>query len=269
MADQSDVENALVAVIASAIYPAGTGASSVLGVTARVYRGWPNGAALDADLAAGNVNITVFPVEGGARNTTRWPYEWRATPALPTLTASVSGNAATFAGSAAAGQLAGLLVGRKSYVHRTRSGDTPELVAALLADAVGADLPATLAGATIAIPDAARLVARTAADAAASLELRRQDQAFRITCWCPSPATRDSAAARVDAALSASRFIALADGSTGWLRWTGSTVQDKSQDASLYRRDLTYTVDYPTTQLQAQPSMLFGDLALGGVTVLV
>ena len=268
MADQSDVETALVSAIAAAIYPNGTGVSSVLGVTARVYRGWPNGAALDADLAAGNVNVTVFPVEG-ARNTTRWPYEWRATPAPATLTATVAGNAASFAGNAATGQLAGLLVGQKSYVHRTRAGDTPELVAALLGSAVAADMPVLVAGATVTIPGAPASVARTAADAAASLELRRQEQGFRITCWCPSPALRDAAATRVDAALSASRFIALADGSTGRLRWSGSAVQDRSQDAGLYRRDITYSVDYPTTQNQAQPCMLFGDLALGGLTVTV
>ena len=135
---------------------------------------------------------------------------------------------------------------------------------------IAADMPVMLSGATITIPDAPRrLVARTAADAASSLELRRQDQAFRITCWCSTPALRDSAAMAVDVALSASRFIALADGSTGWQRWAGTTAQDKNQNASLYRRDITYNVDYPTTMLQAQPSMLFGDLSVAGVTVTV
>ncbi len=117
------------------------------------------------------------------------------------------------------------------------------------------------------MPDAPRLIARTAADAAGQLELRRQDQNFRITAWCPTPALRDAAVSRIDQALSASRFLALADGTTGWIRWAGTTTQDKSQDAKLYRRDLVYAVDYPTTQLANLPSMLFGDLTLDGNAV--
>jgi hypothetical protein len=267
MADQSDVENALVAVLTNALYPNGASGTATLGVTTRIYRGWPTASALDADLSAGTVNVTVYSVEGSARNTTRWPYAWRATPAAPTLTTSVSGQSATFAGAAGAGQLAGLLVDNKTYVHRTANGDTPALVAALLGAAVGADLPVVVNGATVTVPDAWRLVARSAADAQASLEVRRQDQGFRITCWCPTPALRDATAAAVDLALSVSRFIALADGNTGWIRWSGTSSQDKSQNANLYRRDLTYSVDYPTNQLQAQPSMLFGDLVLGATSV--
>lgn len=266
MADQSDVEAALVTIISAALYPNGVSAASVLNVTTRVYRGWPNAAALDADLAQGNVNVTVFPVEGAARTTTRWPYEWHATPATPALIAAVTGQSATFTGTAGAGQLAGLLVGNRTYVHRTEAGDTPALVASLLGAAVRADLPATVANATVTVPDAPRLIARTAADAAGRLELRRQDQHFRISVWCPTPALRDTAVSTIDRALSASRFMALADGTTGWIRWAGTTTQDRSQDAKLYRRDLLYAVDYPTTQLANLPSMLFGDLEMSGTT---
>ena len=61
MADQSDVEIALVNVVAAALYPDGTDKFSVPGPDCRIYRGWPNSAALDADLAAGKINVTVFP----------------------------------------------------------------------------------------------------------------------------------------------------------------------------------------------------------------
>ena len=266
MADQSDVETALVTVISGALYPNGVSAASALGVTIRVFRGWPNAAALDADLAAGNVNVTVFPVDGAMRNTTRWPYEWSSAPATPTLIATISGQSAIFAGEAGPGQLAGLLVGNNTYVHRTETGDTPDLVAALLANAVQPDYIASVQGATVTVPDAPRLLARTVADAASTLQLRRQDQNFRVSAWCPSPALRDAAVSRIDVALSSSRFIALADGTTGWIRWAGSSTEDKRQDAKLYRRDLLYAVDYPTTQLANLPSMLFGDLVLAGKT---
>ena len=71
MADQSDVEAVLVALASAALYPQGIDADSVCGQPCRVYRGWPNPLALDADLAAGRVNVTVFPVDGATRNTTR------------------------------------------------------------------------------------------------------------------------------------------------------------------------------------------------------
>jgi len=64
-------------------------------------------------------------------------------------------------------------------------------------------------------------------------------------------------------------FIALADGSTGRLRYVATTEFDQSQDSALYRRDLIYSVDYLTTVSEAQPSMIFGDTTLaplgGGV----
>ncbi len=41
MADQSDVETALVALASAALYPNGTEAASVPGVNCRIYRGWP------------------------------------------------------------------------------------------------------------------------------------------------------------------------------------------------------------------------------------
>ncbi len=268
MADQSDVEAALVAAISAALYPSGTDASSALGVTARVYRGWPNAAALDADLAAGLVNVTVFPVEGAMRNTTRWPNDWRAASAAPTLTVSLAASTATFAGAAGAGQLAGVLVDDATYVHRTSAGDTPALVAAMLGAAVGATRPAAVAGASLTVPDTRRFVARTAADGQARRELRRQEQTFRITAWCPTPALRDQTIICIDSALSAVTFLTFADGARGWLRWTSTVTQDKSEDAKLYRRDLLFTVDFPLMQTAMQPSMLFGDLTLGSAAFL-
>jgi hypothetical protein len=267
MADQSDVENALVAVIADALYPSGIGLASVIGASCRVYRGWPVATALAADLAAGTVNVTVFPIEGAMRNTTRWAQTWLTTPAVPKLTVSVVGETATFDGSADAGQLAGVLVDDVPYVYRTQAGDTPPLVAAALAALVQTDRIAQLADASVTVPGCRRFVARTVADAPGLLELRRQEQEFRISAWCPTPALRDAASAAIDVALSAGRFIALPDGSTGRHRFVRTVSFDRSEDANLYRRDLIYAVDYPTTLAALQPVMLFGDMRFAGADV--
>jgi hypothetical protein len=263
MADQSDVETVLTQLVSGVIYPQGTNAPSILGVTCRIYRGWPNSAALNADLAAKRVNITIFPDARQELNTTRWAAEYMpSAPVTPTLTVSVSGDVATFGGSAGPGQLAGLLADSLAVVHRTETGDTPALVAAILAGYLRTERPAVLSGATVTVPGVTLLIGRVVADQSFTEELRRQRQHFRITCWCPDPTSRDTAAAAVDAALAAQTFIALPDGTQGRLRFVSSAVLDQSQDAQLYRRDIVYSVDYSTTQTTTLPSMIFGDTAL-------
>ena len=267
MPAQSDAENALVQLAASALYPNGVNAAATIPATIRIYRGWPNTTALHADLAAGRVNVTVFPVPGATRNTTRYAPDWLPDPVAPTLTVSVAGTSVTFAGTADLGQLAGVLVDGTSYVHRTTAGDTPALVAATLAAAIYPTRIVLTSGASLTIPSAATLIARTAADATSSRELRRQQQEFRITTWCPSPDLRDAACEAIDVAYAATPFLTLADGSAARLRFTSTTTFDTRQDAALYRRDLHYTVEYPTTQTATEPSMLFGALGLGAETI--
>ena len=265
MADQSDVEFTLVNLASGALYPNGTTQPSIPGPDCRIYRGWPNSAALDSDLSAGKINVTVVPA-GDGHATTRFSDQWSQSVHRPTLTATVTGNAVTFEGSANAGQIAGILVNGKSYAYRTCAGDTPQLVAANLAALIRADLIADLSGGTVVIAGARDLLARVVADATALQEVRRQEQTFRITCWCPTPTSRDMTASAIDQLLSTSRFIALADGSSGRLVYAGTTVFDQSQNAKLYRRDLSYSVEYPTIVSMAQSTMLFGNSVLNAIS---
>ncbi|MGA3398277.1 MAG: hypothetical protein ABSC95_03575 [Acetobacteraceae bacterium] len=266
MADQSDVENALVALAANALYPNGSSSPSLPGPDCRIYRGWPNSAALNADLAAGVINVTVFPQGEPGRNTTRYSQQWQGFPAQATLTASVSGVSVTIGGTAGPGQLAGMLVNDSSYVYASQAGDTPATVAANLATAVRTDWIVNLSGATLTIPGAGSVLARVVADASVMQEVRRQERGFRITCWCPTPATRDASASAIDLLLVGFQFINLADSSQGRLQYRGTLVFDQSQDALLYRRDLLYDVEYPTTITARQPAMLFGELVLNAGT---
>jgi hypothetical protein len=271
MADASDVETALVALSSSALYPNGINQQSIPGPDCRIYRGWPNSAALDADLAAGRINITIFPILGHARTTTRFTQIQSGSSVSPTLTASVSGSAVTFGGIAAPGQVAGLLVGGPSgqrHAYRTRVGDNPALVAANLAALARATTIVQLSGTTLTIPGSGTLIARVVTDGSVQQEIRRQEQDFRVTCWCPTPTSRDAAAIAIDLALAQLTFITLADGSMGRLTYSGTTVFDRSEDALLYRRDLLYCVEYPTVINASLPAMLFGGLLLNttGVT---
>jgi hypothetical protein len=160
-----------------------------------------------------------------------------------------------------------MMVNNSSYVYLTQPGDTPDLVAANLATSVRIDWIVNLSGATLAIPGATSVVARVVAETSTMQEVRRQEQSFRITCWCPTPATRDASASAIDLLLAGFQFIILADGSQGRIQYHGTFVFDQSQDALLYRRDLLYDVEYPTTITVLQPAMLFGDLVLNANTI--
>ena len=269
MADQSDIEAALVEIAATALYPDGTGEPSVCACPCRVYRGWPNAAALDSDLAAGIVNVSVFPIARHVRNTTRWlDTTLSVTTVAPTLAITVAGDTATVTGVASVGQVAGLLIDSAGFAYRLMPGDYPALVAANLSVLVRATRPASLSGASLTNPSAARVIGRVVADATGLEELRRQSQRFRITCWCPSPDTRDIAAAAIDEALAALTFLTLPDGTSARLRFGQGDALDQSQNAALYRRDLVYDVEYATTRRAALPEMLFGDLLLNATTFL-
>ena len=261
MADQSDVEKALAGVVGGALYPGGLeGGCVVAGAIARIYRGFPTRAALDADLAAGRVNVSVVGVPGSAKLTTRYPDHWRVVdPVLPSLSASVADGVATFAGTPAPGQVAALLVDGRAGVHRTAPGDTLAGIAAALATELQTlGVVAAASGASVAVTGARSVVARVVADQVATREPRRQLQHFAVTCWCADPATRDAIGSAIDAALSGIDFVALDDKSSGRLLFVASVTSDRWEDAELYRRELTYSVDYATTITETQPSMIVG-----------
>lgn len=262
MADQADVETALVSLAAATLYPNGPDQPSVPGPDCRIYRGWPNAAALDGDLSAGRINVTVFPTSDPSQLTTRFAEQWLGTPVTPGLAVAVQGGSVTLSGSADPGQVAGILADEHAYVYRTQAGDTPALVAANLAAQARADWMVMLAGPAVTLHGPARVIARVAADASVLKEIRRQEQGFRITCWCPTPASRDVTATTIDQALAGITFLDMPNSTRARIIYNGTAVFDQSQDALLYRRDLLYRVEYPTIVAAIQPSMLFGDLSL-------
>lgn len=260
MADQADVENAMAALVANVLYPAGTGALSAVGRTCRVYRGYPNAPALDADIAAGVINVSITAAPAPTRNVTRYPRKWiSVTPVNEILSVAVAGTSATFSGVCGAGQLAGVMVDDALFAYAVQPNDHPATVASNVAALIrGGGWIVTYAGTTIDVPAAERFAARVVAGAGALQEIKRQVQAFQISMWCPDPASRDSLAPIIDGALGGLNFIPLADGSFGRIVFGDSQAQDNAADAVLYRRDLTYHVEYPTTISQVTPAMLFG-----------
>ena len=69
---------------------------------------------------------------------------------------------------------------------------------------------------------------------------------MRIICWCPTPAIRDAVAAAIDAAIDQMSFLILPDDTNARVVYRNTASYDQAQNALLYRRDLIYTVEYPT-----------------------
>ena len=255
MPDQADVETGLAASIAGALYPGHPGVSAI-GTECRVYRGWPVAGMLETDLRSGIAHVTVQPVSGSFRDTTRFSREWQGSAPICPLHAAVVGESVVFSGQAGAGMLAGVLVDSRAYAWRVIEPATPGVVAAVLAEKVRADRPAELSGASITFPGGFGIVARAVSDGLGGQELRRQQGLFRVTLWCPEPEVRDRLSAFVDLTLAGIVFLDVG----GWgcrVQATGGHSSDEG-GARAWRRDLIYRIEYPTVRTESLPSMLFG-----------
>ncbi len=266
MADQSDVATALVTAISGALYPNGTGAVGVIPQPVKIYRGWPGTATLRTDLGMKVLNVTVFPEPNTTKNTTRWMEGIVPAGAVaPTLTVSVQGADVTVGGTVTLGQLVGILADGVAFIHRARAGDTLETVAEALGAMIATKRVVTVSGTTVSVAGAVALVGRTVADQPVLRWIRSQMQHFRVSCWCPDPLSRDAVATAIDVALAQTSFLDLADGSNGWLHFLETVEDDEREDAALFRRDLLYAVDYPTTLKEIFPTMIFGDINIGSI----
>ncbi len=265
MADQSDVENALVSLVANAVYPAGSDApSAVIGpngpVLWRVYRGWPTSAVLDADLAQGIAHATVVPGTTPIRNTTRFARVWQVVaPVAASLSVTVEVGVAVFSGVCTVGQLVGAVVDGAIFPYAVQASDSPATVASNLATLLrAAGWIVNYRGASLSVPAARLFAARVVSGATALQEIKRQQQQFQIALWCSDPLTRDAAAGLIDCALAAPQFITLADRSAAHLVFAGGLTRDQGANQTLYRRDFIYAAEYPTTLAEIEPAMLFG-----------
>ena len=71
MADTADIEVAIVSLVAQAVYP--DGVNSSVGSPVKVYRGWAIPAQLDADLAGGTLNVSVYATDTESKTTRHQP----------------------------------------------------------------------------------------------------------------------------------------------------------------------------------------------------
>lgn len=261
MADSSDVENALVSAIFAAVYPNGTAQpSAVPGTGFKIYAGWPQAAGLDADLRAGVVNVSVYPRPSVERNTTRFGAEWKSQiQAAPKVTLAVAGNQVTVGGTIQAGDVATIKMGgRAAYSVGVQANSTLAGIASALAALVSALFPASSSGVVITISTGAAIAVAVGGLGTAWRELRRQRKSYQVIVWASTPDQRAQAAPIIDKAfaqIELSGFLTLPDGSAARLEYEMTRENDAPQKELLYRRDLFYSVEYPTTDTMPATSI--------------
>lgn len=256
MADQSDVSNALVALISSTLYPNGTSEPSPGGNDARVYPGWPLPAQLDADMATkpsvSHLSVFTRPEE---HNTTRYDSnEWEEISRnTATVILVASGSLVTIGGAVGGAknvQNVTVMINGKPYVYQVQSTDTLLSVLLKLADLVAVDYPlVSTQGLTMMLPPNARVsAARVGVTGVIQREVGRQNKLFQITVWASTPAIRVALAKTIIPVLSSTFWLSLADGTRGRLIYKSSTETDEKQRQRIYRRDLFYYVEFATVE---------------------
>lgn len=252
MADLSDVTDALVAIVAAAVYPNGTSQPPATGYPTKVFGGWPISTSLDADLRAGAVNISVFPQSEMEKVTTRYPREWQdQTRVQPSIVASIADHAITLSGQIVANDYLAIFVKGGIYAYKVLANDTLATVATAIAALINVDMPASSAGAVITVPATAagRISARAAAPGTLIRELRRQQRGYQITVWAASPAARAATCKTIDPALTLLDSLAMPDGSMTWITYRHSGDFDGREANHIFRRDIFFSVEFATTEV--------------------
>ena len=250
MATITDVCNALISKIAQTVYPSGTAQPSIVGAPIRVYEGWPNAQALDSDLQAGAINVSIFP-SANERNTTRFSNEWKTLSInATTLSATVANQTISIGGTITTPQNVGAIVNNVAFIYAVQASDTLTTIATGLAALISASISGVTSSlAVITIPAGKKIQAARIGSAGLSIrELRRQERVFQISIWANTPQVRDGVADPIDVALAAINFLTLTDGTMVRLIYKNSPMNDSFQKANLYRRDLNYQIEYATTQ---------------------
>jgi hypothetical protein len=262
MADSSDIETALVALIVSAVYPNGTSQPSVVNAKTSVDRGWPTEADVRNAVAAATQLIRVHAISGMSKDTERYFRVWQTEPPPATsLIATLVGTLITFSGTPAAGQIVGVLSNGIGFTYVVQPGDTLQTVAS----GVAAQVPGSVArGPTVTLVPTGPLPATDAVTGSvAYLEVGRQCQVFSTSVWATTPVLRDQIFSSIMPALAANYRLTLPDNSVATrMGIQSSGPNDIPSRANVWARDLRQTWDFPIIQSANASPMAVGVFVL-------
>lgn len=276
MADETDVENTLVGLIAGYLYPNGTSqasaASPVPPKGIQIFRGWPSTQAQEAAkgtlLSNGTytnqfVNVSVAARNGVERDTTRHTMDYVTVVApVNTVTVSVNNNVVTFGGTVPSNvtttpQNVIILVGQDNvFNYAVQATDTLASIAAALSSLIVGKFPGTSAtGTVLTIKSGRTILARIIGLGSVLQEVGRQSKSFQVTVWAPPSAVigqdpdawRTAVIKVIEPKLRSLNRIVLPDQTYAQIHYERTITMDLAQNDGLYRRDLFLTIDYAST----------------------
>lgn len=247
MADLTDVQSALVAGIAQTLYPNGTAQPSAVTAVCRIYPGWPVSASLDADMAAGAVNVSVFGTQM-SRAVTQMQPQWQTLTITPTrLSASVSGLTITLSGTPTTPQAVTVTQGQNAWSYGVQATDTLSSICTGLAALIPGS---TSIGATLTLNGGGVPAVAFALPASVVQEVGRQKQIFQVSVWAPTPVLRAAVASLIDPQVRINYRLTMPDGTAAEVRFVGSADDDSLDKRTTFVRHLRYEVEFATTQTQ-------------------
>jgi len=248
MADIDDVSNAIASLVSTAVYPNGISQPSISGAQVRIFPGWPIPAQLDADMAAGVSNVSIFPMAGA----TATPFQildefYTIVPPVHGMVVSVVGNAVTLTGTSGSTEFCALVLDKK-YAFSETGSTSAVILSALLSDISAIYPSSSISGNTLTISGAAFVVARVGSQGTLGRVVHRQRQGIMVTVWAPLPATRTVLASAVSVSLSANVRVSLPDTSQMILVYNRTSVIDTWEAMTIYRRDMIIDAEYATIE---------------------
>jgi hypothetical protein len=252
MSTISDVQNAMVQIIADAVYPDGTSSPSVTGTSIYVYPGDPVKANLDIDLKAGLSHVAVFAQQGMSRNTTRLRDLYCDQDVeIATIILVVNNNTVTVNGIVTVGQSAMVIVDGTGYSYMAQEGDTLDSIASELADLI----PNSSAVANVVtINTALSIVARTTVPGTMRRILTSEEGIFRARVIAPSHEFRETIGDALQiafATLTPRYYMLMLDGISASIRSKGIDEKNPYELELGFLRDYLYLVEYHTVQVNS------------------
>lgn len=238
-----EVETKIKDLCISTLYPNGVNNPSIANVYIAIGVGDPEPKKLQADLAAGNANVSVKALPGMERNTTRFPRQYITISINdPTITLTIVGtNIVTVSGTISANQTCMVIVNQVGYAYAVTANDTLNSIAAALA----AQIPTAIAsGAVITIANAYQLEARMSTQGTTIRELKRQEHIICIYIRAPNYALREAIAEPLNIYFAALDFLPMIDHPR--IIYKSLRTTDDIQKTQIYQQELMYLVEYPT-----------------------
>lgn len=268
MSDLSDVVAWFEQECAAVCYPNDTGSPPTHppitgnGKVITIVRGWPDPKSLDAAMAAGNVYVSIYPMPGMERNTTRYPRQPQTVSIAPaTLTLTVNGQQVTVSGTPGVGQAPMITVGSTGYAYQVLVTDTLNSIATALAALIPG---ASAVGAVVTVPAGPLITVSISTTGTSATEQRRQERQFGIYVWASKPADRNLVASTIDVALAQIERFTLPDQFGARLIYKGTQETDELQTRWIYKRVLVYLVEYAMTTSETDSTI---SLQSTGITV--